>query len=178
MGLVKMDFLGLRNLGIIDQALKNIEANRGEQITTETIPLDDPKTYELLGRGDTLGVFQLDGGGMRTLLRQMAPTGFEDITAVLALYRPGPMAANAHTDYADRKNGRKPIAAIHPELKDALDPILGETYHLLIYQEQIMAIARELAGYTLGGADLLRRAMGKKKPEVLAKEWDLSLIHI
>ena len=172
MGLVKMDFLGLRNLGIIDQALKNIEANRGEKITTETIPLDDPKTYELLGRGDTLGVFQLDGGGMRTLLRQMAPTGFEDITAVLALYRPGPMGANAHTDYADRKNGRKPVMPIHPELKDALDDILGETYHLLIYQEQIMAIARKLAGYTLGGADLLRRAMGKKKPEVLAKEWD------
>ncbi|GAB3585008.1 DNA polymerase III subunit alpha [Calidifontibacter terrae] len=172
MGLVKMDFLGLRNLGIIDQALKNIQANRGETITTETIPLDDPTTYELLGRGDTLGVFQLDGGGMRTLLRQMAPTGFEDITAVLALYRPGPMGANAHTDYADRKNGRKPITAIHPELHDALDPILGGTFHLLIYQEQIMAIARELAGYTLGGADLLRRAMGKKKPEVLAKEWD------
>ncbi|PWJ24768.1 DNA polymerase III alpha subunit [Branchiibius hedensis] len=172
MGLVKMDFLGLRNLGIIDQALKNIEANRGEQLTTESMPLDDPTTYQLLGRGDTLGVFQLDGGGMRTLLKQMAPTGFADITAVLALYRPGPMAANAHTDYADRKNGRKPIQPIHPELKEALDPILGETYHLLIYQEQIMAIARELAGYTLGGADLLRRAMGKKKPEILAKEFD------
>ncbi|NHN56023.1 DNA polymerase III subunit alpha [Calidifontibacter sp. DB0510] len=172
MGLVKMDFLGLRNLGIIDQAIRNIEANRGEQITTESIPLDDAKTYELLARGDTLGVFQLDGGAMRSLLKLMAPTRFEDIAAVLALYRPGPMAANAHINYAERKNGRQPITPIHPELEQALDPILGTTYHLLVYQEQIMAIARELAGYTLGGADLLRRAMGKKKPEVLAKEWD------
>ncbi|WP_265444340.1 DNA polymerase III subunit alpha [Flexivirga meconopsidis] len=172
MGLIKMDFLGLRNLGIIDQAIGNIETNRGEKITTESIPLDDAKTYELLARGDTLGVFQLDGGAMRSLLRLMVPTRFEDIAAVLALYRPGPMAANAHINYAERKNGRQEISPIHPELKEALDPILGTTYHLLVYQEQIMAIARELAGYTLGGADLLRRAMGKKKPEVLAKEWD------
>ena len=172
MGLIKMDFLGLRNLGIIDQALKNIETNRGETITTEGIPLDDVPTYELLARGDTLGVFQLDGGAMRSLLRLMVPTRFEDIAAVLALYRPGPMAANAHINYAERKNGRQPVTPIHPELKEALDPILGTTYHLLVYQEQIMAIARELAGYTLGGADLLRRAMGKKKPEILAKEFD------
>ncbi|MDE9366471.1 DNA polymerase III subunit alpha [Luteipulveratus sp. YIM 133132] len=171
MGLVKMDFLGLRNLGIIDHAIKLIESNRGEHVSTETIPLDDPATYELLGRGDTLGVFQLDGGAMRNLLRLMKPTGFEDITAVLALYRPGPMGANAHINYAERKNGRQAITPIHPELKDALDPILGETYHLLVYQEQIMAIARELAGYTLGGADLLRRAMGKKKAEILEKEF-------
>lgn len=172
MGLVKMDFLGLRNLGIIDQALKNIETNRGEQLTTETIPLDDEPTYQLLARGDTLGVFQLDGSAMRSLLRLMVPTRFEDIAAVLALYRPGPMAANAHINYAERKNGRQPITPIHPELEEALEPILGTTYHLLVYQEQIMAIARELAGYTMGGADLLRRAMGKKKPEILAKEFD------
>ncbi len=171
MGLMKMDMLGLRNLGIIDHALKVIKANRGVDIDTLTLPLDDEKTYELLASGFTLGVFQLDGGPMRSLLRLMAPTRFEDIAAVLALYRPGPMAANAHINYAERKNGRQPITPIHPELADALEPILGTTYHLLVYQEQIMAIARQLAGYTLGGADLLRRAMGKKKPEILAKEF-------
>ncbi|WP_455354401.1 DNA polymerase III subunit alpha [Streptomyces sp. SYSU K217416] len=172
MGLVKMDFLGLRNLGVIDHAIQNIRENRGVDISTETIPLDNTTTYELLARGDTLGVFQLDGGPMRSLLKLMEPTRFEDIAAVLALYRPGPMAANAHTNYAHRKNGRQEIAPIHPELKDPLEPILGTTFHLLVYQEQIMAIARQLAGYTLGGADLLRRAMGKKKPEVLAAEWE------
>jgi DNA polymerase-3 subunit alpha len=171
MGLIKMDFLGLRNLGIIDQAIKVIKVNRGVELHTESIPLDDKATYELLARGDTLGVFQLDGGPMRQLLKLMEPSRFEDIAAVLALYRPGPMAANAHTNYAHRKNGRQEVAPIHPELKDALEPILGTTFHLLVYQEQIMAIARELAGYTLGGADLLRRAMGKKKPEVLAAEF-------
>ncbi|GAA3186186.1 DNA polymerase III subunit alpha [Nonomuraea roseoviolacea] len=171
MGLVKMDFLGLRNLGIIDHAIKIIEQNRGVKLDTLTIPLDDETTYKLLARGDTLGVFQLDGGPMRQLLKLMEPTRFEDIAAVLALYRPGPMAANAHTNYAHRKNARQDIEPIHPELKDALDPILGPTFHLLVYQEQIMAVARELAGYTLGGADLLRRAMGKKKPEILAKEF-------
>ncbi|WP_419999898.1 DNA polymerase III subunit alpha [Streptomyces boninensis] len=182
MGLIKMDFLGLRNLGVIDQAIENIRENRGISLATVdpldhdhdavVIPLDDARTYELLAEGNTFGVFQLDGGGMRVLLRQMEPTRFEDIAAVNALYRPGPMAANAHTNYAHRKTGRQDITPIHPELRDALEPILGTTFHLLVYQEQIMAIARELAGYTLGGADLLRRAMGKKKPEVLAAEWD------
>lgn len=172
MGLVKMDFLGLRNLGIIDHAIKIIKENRGVRIETDKIPLDDTETYRLLARGDTLGIFQLDGGPMRALLKLMEPTRFEDIAAVLALYRPGPMAANAHTNYAHRKNGRQEITPIHPDLEEALAPILGTTFHLLVYQEQIMAIARELAGYSLGGADLLRRAMGKKKPEVLAKEWD------
>ncbi len=171
MGLMKMDMLGLRNLGIIDHAVKLVRQVTGADIDVLTLPLDDGPTYELLGRGDTLGVFQLDGGPMRALLRLMAPTRFEDIAAVLALYRPGPMAANAHINYAERKNGRQPITPIHPELKDALEPILGTTYHLLVYQEQIMAVARELAGYSLGGADLLRRAMGKKKAEILAKEF-------
>ncbi|WP_411147390.1 DNA polymerase III subunit alpha [Streptomyces sp. A30] len=181
MGLVKMDFLGLRNLGVIDHALKNIRENRGVKLATvdpgdgddsvTVIPLDDKKTFELLGRGDTFGVFQLDGGGMRALLKLMEPSRFEDIAAALALYRPGPMAANAHTNYALRQNGKQSPDPIHPELKEVLDPILGSTHHLLIFQEQIMAIARELAGYTLGGADMLRRAMGKKKPEVLAAEW-------
>lgn len=180
MGLVKMDFLGLRNLGVIDQAIHNIRENRRINICTvpnpgddaTTIPLDDAATYQLLARGDTFGVFQLDGAGMRTLLKLMEPTRFEDIAAALALYRPGPMAANAHTNYAHRKTGRQEIQPIHPELREALEPILGNTFHLLVYQEQIMAIARQLAGYTLGGADLLRRAMGKKKPEVLAAEWE------
>ncbi|WP_326820418.1 DNA polymerase III subunit alpha [Streptosporangium sp. NBC_01756] len=172
MGLIKMDFLGLRNLGIIDHAIQIIKEHRGVEISTENIPLDDAKTYELMARGDTLGVFQLDGGPMRSLLRLMAPTRFEDIAAVLALYRPGPMAANAHINYADRKNNRQEITPIHPELKDALEPILGTTFHLLVYQEQVMAIGRELAGYSLGGADLLRRAMGKKKKSELDKQYE------
>ncbi|MFF9640849.1 DNA polymerase III subunit alpha [Kitasatospora aureofaciens] len=182
MGLIKMDFLGLRNLGVIDQAIQNIRENRGIKLATvdpmdgdpETvvIPLDDPKTYQLLSDGNTFGVFQLDGGGMRALLKLMQPTRFEDIAVALALYRPGPMAANAHVNYALRQSGKQEPAPIHPELREALDPILGSTHHLLVYQEQIMAIARQLAGYTLGGADMLRRAMGKKKPEVLAAEWD------
>jgi len=127
----------------------------------------------LLSRGDTLGVFQFDGGPMRALLRSMAPDNFEDISAVGALYRPGPMGANAHNDYADRKNNRKPVAPIHPELAEALEDVLGDTYGLIVYQEQVMAIAQKLAGYTLGAADLLRRAMGKKKKkkEILDKEF-------
>ncbi len=172
MGLMKMDMLGLRNLGIIDHAIEMVREHRGIELDTLSMTLDDRATYDLLARGDTLGVFQLDGGPMRSLLRLMAPTRFEDIAAVLALYRPGPMAAKAHINYAERKNGRQPITPIHPELEKPLEPLLGTTYHLLVYQEQIMAVARELAGYTLGAADLLRRAMGKKKPEILAREYD------
>jgi DNA polymerase-3 subunit alpha len=127
-GLLKMDFLGLRNLTIMDDCLDNILHNRGETVVLEKLPLADKPTYELLARGDTLGVFQLDGGPMRSLLRSMVPDNFEDISAVLALYRPGPMGANAHNEYADRKNGRKPVVPIHPELADALEDILGDTY--------------------------------------------------
>ena len=134
----------------MDHCVKNIKRNRGEDVDLQKLPLDDAATYELMARGDTLGVFQLDGGAMRSLLRQMGPTCFDDIIAVIALYRPGPMGANAHIEYADRKNGRRPIVPIHPELKDDLDEILAPTYHLIVYQEQIMAIARKLAGYTLG----------------------------
>ncbi|WP_017573582.1 DNA polymerase III subunit alpha [Nocardiopsis halotolerans] len=170
MGLLKMDFLGLRNLTIMDDAIKSIKESEGIDIDLGQLPLDDKKAYQLLSRGDTLGVFQLDGGAMRNLLKRMEPKKFGDIAAVLSLYRPGPMAANAHNDYADRSNGRQEITPIHPELKEALDPILGETFHLLVYQEQIMAIAQQLAGYSLGGADLMRRAMGKKKKEALEKE--------
>jgi DNA polymerase-3 subunit alpha len=172
MGLLKMDFLGLRNLTVIADAIANVSANRGIDIELDQLPLDDKPTYELLARGDTLGVFQLDGGPMRSLLKLMAPTAFGDIAAVLALYRPGPMAANTHINYADRKNGRQKVEPIHPELERALEPILGETYHLVVYQEQVMAIAQQLAGYSLGRADLLRRAMGKKKKEVLDANWE------
>jgi DNA polymerase III subunit alpha len=171
LGLLKMDFLGLRNLTVLDDCLANIEANRGERIVLEEIELDDRAAYELLSRGDTLGVFQLDGGPMRSLLRAMRPDNFEDISAVLALYRPGPMGANAHIDYADRKNGRKPVVPIHAELAEPLAEILGDTHGLIVYQEQVMAIAQQLAGYSLGQADLLRRAMGKKKKEILDREF-------
>jgi DNA polymerase III subunit alpha len=171
LGLLKMDFLGLRNLTILDDCLANIAANRNETVVIEDIGFDDAATYELLGRGDTLGVFQLDGGPMRSLLRLMKPTSFDDVSALIALYRPGPMGANAHNDYADRKNGRKPVVPIHRELAEPLAEILGETYGLIVYQEQVMAIAQKVAGYSLGQADLLRRAMGKKKKEILDKEY-------
>jgi DNA polymerase-3 subunit alpha len=171
-GLLKMDFLGLRNLTIIGDALENIGANRGIEVVPESLALDDAATYELLSRGDTLGVFQLDGGPMRDLLRRMQPTGFADIVAVLALYRPGPMGVNAHNDYADRKNGRQAITPIHPELAEPLADILSETYGLIVYQEQIMRIAQRVAGYSLARADILRKAMGKKKRDVLDKEYE------
>jgi len=171
LGLLKMDFLGLRNLTVLDDCLFNIEINKGETLVLEDLPLLDGPTYDLLARGDTLGVFQLDGGPMRALLRSMKPDSFDDISAVLALYRPGPMGANAHNDYADRKNRRQPVTPIHPELADPLEDILNETYGVIVYQEQVMTIAQRVAGYSLGQADLLRRAMGKKKKEILDKEF-------
>jgi DNA polymerase-3 subunit alpha len=171
LGLIKMDFLGLRNLTVLDDALHNIKANLDQTVVLEDLPLTDPTTFELLARGDTLGVFQLDGGPMRALLRSMRPDNFEDISAVGALYRPGPMGANSHNEYADRKNNRKPVVPIHPELEEPLAEILGDTYGLIVYQEQVMAIAQKVAGYSLGAADLLRRAMGKKKKEILDKEY-------
>jgi len=170
LGLIKMDFLGLRNLTILDDALVNIVANGKPPVVLETLPLDDPRTYQLLANADTLGVFQLDGSGMRSLLRVMRPDNFEDISAVGALYRPGPMGANSHTNYALRKNGQQDITPIHPELAEPLAEILGTTYGLIVYQEQVMAIAQRVAGYTLGQADLLRRAMGKKKKSELDKQ--------
>ncbi len=170
-GLLKMDFLGLRNLSVLDDCLLNIKANKGIDLDLATLTLDDPKTYQLLGRGETLGVFQLDGGPMRALLRQMNPDSFEDISAVIALYRPGPMGVNAHNDYADRKNKRQEVIPIHPELTQALSEILGDTYGLIVYQEQVMAIAQKVAGFSLGRADLLRKAMGKKNKDILDKEY-------
>lgn len=172
LGLVKMDFLGLRNLTIISDALENIQLNRGEEIDLERLPLDDPAAYQLLARGDSLGVFQLDGGPLRSLMRLMKPDNFEDISALIALYRPGPMGANSHTNYALRKNGQQEITPIHPELEEALADILDTTYGLIIYQEQVMAVAQKVAGFTLGQADILRRAMGKKKKEELDEQFE------
>jgi len=172
LGLIKMDFLGLRNLTIISDALENIEANRGEKLVLEELEFDDRASYELLGRGDTLGVFQLDGGPMRSLLRLMKPDNFEDISAVIALYRPGPMGANSHINYALRKNGQQEISPIHPELEEPLKDILETSYGLIIYQEQVMAIAQKVAGFSLGQADILRRAMGKKKKSELDKQYE------
>jgi DNA polymerase-3 subunit alpha len=172
-GLLKMDFLGLRNLTVLDDALRNIVANGKEPVDLDEISKDltDKATYDLLARGETLGVFQFDGGPMRSLLRLMRPDNFEDISAVGALYRPGPMGANSHTNYALRKNGQQEITPIHPELAEPLEEILGQTYGLIVYQEQVMAIAQKVAGYSLGKADLLRRAMGKKKKSVLDAEY-------
>ena len=170
LGLVKMDFLGLSNLTVIRDTLNNIEANGKERIDHTKIPLDDRATYDLLSRGDTLGVFQLDSDGMRSLLKTLKPNNFNDISALIALYRPGPMDMDSHTNYAKRKNGLQKITPIHPEVAEPLKEVLDETYGLIVYQEQVQSAARILAGYSLGKADVLRRAMGKKKPEVLAKE--------
>jgi DNA polymerase-3 subunit alpha len=172
LGLIKMDFLGLRNLTVLDDALHNIKANRGEDVVLEELPLDDPEAYALLGRGDSLGVFQLDGGPLRSLMRLMQPDNFEDISALIALYRPGPMGADSHTNYALRKIGRQEITPIHPELEEPLRDILDTSYGLIIYQEQVMAIAQKVAGFSLGQADILRRAMGKKKKSELDKQYE------
>jgi DNA polymerase-3 subunit alpha len=172
LGLIKMDFLGLRNLTVLDDALTNIARNRDESFALEELALDDTATYELLAKGETLGVFQLDGVPMRALLRLLKPDSFEDIAAVLALYRPGPMGADSHTNYALRKNGKQEITPIHPELAEPLAEILAPTYGLIVYQEQVMAIPQKLAGYSLGKADLLRRAMGKKKKAELDAQYE------
>ena len=166
LGLLKMDFLGLRNLDVIEDTLALIRGTRGIEVDIDSVPLDDPATYELLQRADTIGVFQLEGGPMRALIRSLAPTAFEDVAALVALYRPGPMAANMHNDYADRKNGRKPVEYEHPVLED----VLGDTYGLMIYQESVMRVAQQVAGYSLAEADNLRKACGKKIRELIAKE--------
>ncbi|HET9691595.1 MAG TPA: DNA polymerase III subunit alpha [Acidimicrobiales bacterium] len=166
LGLLKMDFLGLRNLSVIERALDLIEANTGTRPDIDGVPLDDEPTYELLRRGDSIGVFQLEGTNMRALMRALAPTTFDDVAALIALYRPGPMAANMHYDYADRKNGRKPVEHLHPDAAD----VLGDTYGLCIYQESMMRVAQKFAGYSLTEADNLRKAAGKKVREVMAKE--------
>ncbi|HJV31491.1 MAG TPA: DNA polymerase III subunit alpha, partial [Bacillales bacterium] len=164
LGLLKMDFLGLRNLTLIESILKSITFQKGKKVDIQTIPLNDQKTFELLSKGETTGIFQLESEGMRKVLMKLKPTNFEDIVAVNALYRPGPME-NIPL-FIDRKNGRKPIEYPHSDLM----PILQNTYGVIVYQEQIMQIASKIAGFTLGEADLLRRAVGKKKKEVLDME--------
>jgi DNA polymerase-3 subunit alpha len=161
-----MDFLGLRNLDAMEIALDLIEQSTGMRPDIDDLPLDDHNTFELLRRADTIGVFQLEGGPMRALLRSLAPTTFEDVAALIALYRPGPMAQNWHNEYADRKNGRKPIRFDHPSLEE----ILGPTFGLMIYQEQLMRVSQKLAGYSLEEADNLRKATGKKIRALIAKE--------
>jgi DNA polymerase-3 subunit alpha len=170
LGLLKMDFLGLRNLTVLDDTLANIKSNRGETVVLEELDLNaDQATYDLLSRGDTQGVFQLDGGPMRSLLRLMKPSKFEHISAAIALYRPGPMGMESHTKYALRKNDLQASEAIHAELEGPLAEILDPTYGLIVYQEQVMSAAQKAAGFSLGKADNLRRAMGKKKKEELDK---------
>ena len=173
LGLLKMDFLGLRNLTVLDDALANIKSNRNKVVVLEDLDLNqDEPTFELLSRGDTLGVFQLDGNAMRSLLRLLKPTLFEHISAAIALYRPGPMGMESHTNYAKRKNGLQAVESVHPELTESLAEVLDPTYGLIVYQEQVMAAAQKAAGFTLGKADVLRRAMGKKKKEELDKQYE------
>jgi DNA polymerase-3 subunit alpha len=166
LGLLKMDFLGLRNLDVMEITLDLVERSTGVRPDIDAIPLDDAKTFDLLRKGETIGVFQLEGGPMRALIRALEPSTFEDVAALVALYRPGPMAANMHTDYANRKNGRKPVEYDHPDLEE----ILGPTFGLMIYQEQLMRVSQLLAGYSLEEADNLRKATGKKIRELIAKE--------
>jgi DNA polymerase-3 subunit alpha len=171
LGLVKMDFLGLRNLTVLDKAIENAFTNRGETVVLEDLDLDgDQLTYEMLSRGETLGVFQLDGGQMRSLLKILKPTKFEHISAAIALYRPGPMGVGSHTSYAHRKNGNEQPDSIHPDLEGPLADILGPTYGLIVYQEQVMAVAQKVANFTLAQADALRSAMGKKLKDVLDEQ--------
>jgi len=166
LGLLKMDFLGLRNLSVIERSLDLIEQSTGSRPDIDDVPLDDEVTLEMLRRGDSVGVFQLEGGPMRTLMRSLAPTSFDDVAALVALYRPGPMAADMHNAYADRKNGRKPITYPHEDLR----PILADTQGLMIYQEAVMRVAQKFAGYTLEEADNLRKACGKKIRSLIAAE--------
>jgi DNA polymerase-3 subunit alpha len=174
-GLVKFDFLGLRTLTIIDWALDTVNAQRiqqgGEPIKIESIPLDDPVAFALLKTAETTAVFQLESPGMRQLITKLQPDSFDDITALVALFRPGPLQSGMVDNFINRKHGREPLAYPDPHYQhESLKPILESTYGIILYQEQVMQIAQVLAGYTLGGADLLRRAMGKKKPEEMAKQ--------
>ena len=166
LGLLKMDFLGLRNLSVIERALDLVERSSGERPDIDGIALDDAAVFAMLQRGDSIGVFQLEGRPMRALMRSLAPTSFDDVAALVALYRPGPMAANMHNDYADRKNGRQEVTYLH----DDLEPILNTTQGLMIYQESVMRVAQKFAGYSLEEADNLRKACGKKIRALIAAE--------
>ena len=163
LGLLKMDFLGLRNLAIIERTLENIRRRHGIDVDIDNVALDDPKVFEMLRVGNSIGIFQLEGDKMRQLMRRLAPTGFDDIAALNALYRPGPLSENVHNDYADRKNGRQLVSYDHPDL----EAILGETSGLMIYQEDIMRVATLIAGFSMTEADDLRKACSKKIREMI-----------
>ena len=166
LGLLKMDFLGLRNLSVIERALDLIEVSSEERLDIDNVDLADQKTLEMLRRAESVGVFQLEGGAMRQTLRALAPTSFDDVAALVALYRPGPMAANMHRDYPELKNGRKELTYLHPDI----EPILKDTYGLMLYQESVMRVAQKFAGYSLEEADNLRKACGKKIRALIAAE--------
>ncbi|MHB1987454.1 MAG: DNA polymerase III subunit alpha [Acidimicrobiales bacterium] len=166
LGLLKMDFLGLRNLSVMEMALDLIEQATGKRPDIDGVALDDERTFEMLRRAETIGVFQLEGGAMRSTLRALAPTSFDDVAALVALYRPGPMAANMHRDYPELKNGRKVLSYLHPDM----EAILGDTYGLMLYQESMMRVAQRFAGYSLEEADNLRKACGKKNRVLIAAE--------
>jgi|TARA_Y100000310_G_scaffold292153_1_gene320699 DNA polymerase-3 subunit alpha len=168
LGLLKMDFLGLRNLDVITDTLDLIRRTSGTEVDIDAVDLEDRPTFDLLSRGDSIGVFQLESGPMRTLMRSLAPSSFEDVAALVGLYRPGPMAANMHNDYADRKNGRQAVTYIHPDAEE----ILADTYGLMVYQESVMRVAQKFAGYSLAQADNLRKACGKKIREMMQQERD------
>ena len=165
MGLLKMDFLGLKNLTMIDKTLELVEVSSGTRVDPDKLPPEDPDTFALLARGDLEGIFQLESSGMRQIVRDLKPSSLEDISSILALYRPGPLDAGLIPKFINRKHGREAIDFAH----SILEPILSETYGIMVYQEQIMRIAQDLAGYSLGQADLLRRAMGKKKVSEMQK---------
>jgi len=169
LGLLKMDFLGLRTLTVISNALKIIKHTRGEEVDINKIPLDDKKVYKMLSKGNCAGIFQLESEGMRDLVKRLKPENMEDITALLALYRPGPLGSGMIEDFISGKKGKVKIKYPHP----CLEPILKETYGVIVYQEQVMKIASELAGFTLGQADILRKAMGKKQKGVMEKQREL-----
>ena len=168
-GLVKFDFLGLRTLTVIDKALKSININLKDKLDLDNILMDDQKVFDLLSSGKTMAIFQLESTGMRDLIKKLKPTKFEEITALLALYRPGPLNSGMHTTFVDRKHGKSPVTYPH----ELLEPVLSETYGVIVYQEQVMESARVLAGYSMGEADILRRVMGKKKIEEMEEQREI-----
>ena len=166
LGLLKIDFLGLRNLATIERALELIETTTGVRVDIDGVSLDDKRVYQMLQAGDSMGVFQFEGGPMRSLMRNLQPDEFEHLIALNALYRPGPLGAGMHSEYADRKNGRAAVSYLHPDLED----VLGDTYGIMVYQEQVMQVARKMAGFSMVEADTLRQAMGKKIPAVMKRQ--------
>ena len=167
--LIKFDFLGLKTLTVIDRAIKNIKANQNKNINIDELTLDDKEVFKLIQSGKTLGMFQIESDGMQDLAKRLKPNNFEDVIAMLALYRPGPMDSGMLDDYIERKHGKKPISYFYDEFEKVLKPILEPTYGVIVYQEQVMQIVQAIGGFSLGEADIVRRAMGKKKADVMAK---------